>query len=1078
MPLLGCLALGGMSATALAQTTVTQEHVVYTLETDHYVATRFDQSAGSVDTLLIADAVDGMPVTRIADNAFDATLYSHCNQIRYVRMGQHIAAIGHDAFFACAQMEGVELSEALLTIGNRAFYSCARIKALTLPEGLTTVGREAFLGIHALVALDIPASVQTLEAGAFDYCLGLRSLTVRGGGLHIGSSAFSQNGLTSIRFMDAPPVLEEGAFYGVGTVASPVSVFVPVEQLQNYIALMKGEGRSYGWQDGNGVMTLRAGFGGLRYDYVAATSSTPAHLSVSGIDGESLINNGTEEAPAYLAQGVVELQHLSVTTLSDKAAFGSVEQSSRIYAIDLSMLPLTGVTVDRTSGRFAQVSANTLIYLPAGNDNTAPNVVVGGRMAGDLRSPIGALFSEEAVLNGRATWSINNWWKLHLFGQEVGTDEAPLLLAHPERQEVWRALFHHQGEASVSRYANTGKTVTLPQPAELDISEGQALSFYAADDIDQRFTAATPLSEDVDVYVYYQTAQLSISADTLTFLMSQRENVRTQRLTTTQAPELSRPEVDWTSADPAIVSVEADGTVKALKAGHTVVTATSKDNPAVQAACRITVVPQPESASFDALNVTLQLSAIEETHYQLQWHVYPEEAIQDMIFESQNEEVATVDEKGVVTALSVGNAVISASPVDNRGIHAICYLRVLHAADSLWISNNAITLLPGETKALTSIVLPRTAGQQVTWSSADPAVATVSADGLVTAYSGGVTEVTAVSSVNPALTAVCRVTVYGEGVTVTVDDIDYEVTSFTDESLTMKVTRVGESHLGGNRILRMPEGIRYKDTEVRFKVTAVAADAISGLRENALVFIPNTMTYTGDADNVIFAPTKGGAYRCRRLVIDENYTFAIAWPFTADEVVYERTVPGAGRPFTVSLPYSLRSSAAGARFFDLKRAEGQQLTFQEVGRTEAYKPYLAVTSQQTSVDLGGKDIAFPAMERIMTVVVGDYRFVPNARRITADEAEVTDGYVPDGLSWTPMDGDYDMMPLTAWLHAPGATALTTVLIEDENAAIRQVTVDSSDDAMPIYDLSGRYVGCRVADLPRGVYIRNGMKFTK
>ena len=63
------------------------------------------------------------------------------------------------------------------------------------------------------------------------------------------------------------------------------------------------------------------------------------------------------------------------------------------------------------------------------------------------------------------------------------------------------------------------------------------------------------------------------------------------------------------------------------------------------------------------------------------------------------------------------------------------------------------------TQDLTATVYPLTVSQDVTFSSNDPKIATVSSDGIVTAYCDGVCKVTATSVLDPTLKDTCSVTV-------------------------------------------------------------------------------------------------------------------------------------------------------------------------------------------------------------------------------------------------------------------------------------------------------------------------------
>ena len=81
-------------------------------------------------------------------------------------------------------------------------------------------------------------------------------------------------------------------------------------------------------------------------------------------------------------------------------------------------------------------------------------------------------------------------------------------------------------------------------------------------------------------------------------------------------------------------------------------------------------------------------------------------------------------------------------------------------ADSVQLSHNTLTLKPAETFQLTASVYPWNASDRtVSWRSSDETIATVAPDGTVTALAAGTCTITAVSNLNPDLTASCAVTV-------------------------------------------------------------------------------------------------------------------------------------------------------------------------------------------------------------------------------------------------------------------------------------------------------------------------------
>jgi len=81
-------------------------------------------------------------------------------------------------------------------------------------------------------------------------------------------------------------------------------------------------------------------------------------------------------------------------------------------------------------------------------------------------------------------------------------------------------------------------------------------------------------------------------------------------------------------------------------------------------------------------------------------------------------------------------------------------------ATAITLSQTTVEVTAGETLQLTATVLPENATDRtVTWTSSDPAVATVDATGLVTAVAAGTATITATTNDGTGLTATCAVTV-------------------------------------------------------------------------------------------------------------------------------------------------------------------------------------------------------------------------------------------------------------------------------------------------------------------------------
>ena len=131
---------------------------------------------------------------------------------------------------------------------------------------------------------------------------------------------------------------------------------------------------------------------------------------------------------------------------------------------------------------------------------------------------------------------------------------------------------------------------------------------------------------------------------------------------------------------------------------------------------------------------------------------------------SSNPAVATVDANGKVTAKSLGMADITVTTKDG-GYTATCRVGVVRrpggnvSVTGVTLNKTTLKLSKGASETLTATVAPTNAtNKKVTWTSSDPAVATVDASGKVTGVANGTATIT-VTTEDGGYTATCAVEV-------------------------------------------------------------------------------------------------------------------------------------------------------------------------------------------------------------------------------------------------------------------------------------------------------------------------------
>lgn len=116
--------------------------------------------------------------------------------------------------------------------------------------------------------------------------------------------------------------------------------------------------------------------------------------------------------------------------------------------------------------------------------------------------------------------------------------------------------------------------------------------------------------------------------------------------------------LEWTSSDEEVATVDENGLVTAVEAGTADITVSVPDTE-LTSTCKVTVTVPVEGVQVpDEMQLTINGTASKEIGAKL----VPEDATGvQLMYESSDENIATVDENGVVTAVANGECVITTS---------------------------------------------------------------------------------------------------------------------------------------------------------------------------------------------------------------------------------------------------------------------------------------------------------------------------------------------------------------------------------------------------------------------------------
>lgn len=207
--------------------------------------------------------------------------------------------------------------------------------------------------------------------------------------------------------------------------------------------------------------------------------------------------------------------------------------------------------------------------------------------------------------------------------------------------------------------------------------------------------------------------------------------------------------VFWSSSDTTIATVSSAGVVSAKAVGTVQIAASAGGKSAV---ATVAVVPVPV-ASVSVLpgtgtitaGATLALSAVT---YDAAGAVLPDRQV---LWATSAPQIATVDASGNVRGVAGGTVTITATGEGKSGASTVTVTVPPPPVPvaSVAVVPSSVSLIVGQTTSLTAVAHDANqntlSGRAVVWSSANSAVATVDASGVVKAVSNGSTTVTATS---------------------------------------------------------------------------------------------------------------------------------------------------------------------------------------------------------------------------------------------------------------------------------------------------------------------------------------------
>lgn len=290
------------------------------------------------------------------------------------------------------------------------------------------------------------------------------------------------------------------------------------------------------------------------------------------------------------------------------------------------------------------------------------------------------------------------------------------------------------------------------------------------------------------VKVVTEVKSIAINEKQVVLLFGSSDELAVSKLTYTVTPEDAYwQDVIWESSDEGVVTVGADGTVKGISSGKAIITAHSSQ-PESKAKASIQIVVQQAVTGIeldvDEISVPVKKSAV------INAVVNPENAFNKKVeWISENEEIATVNNKGQIAGKGLGTTKILARSMDGTDVLAEVKVTVIQPVNNIVIPQNSIEIAPGVSARISASVEPEdAANKNLSYISSNEKVAVVNEYGMVFGLSKGTARITVAATDGSDKKAT---------VNVKVQDYDMVFTSIKPQEIRFQYSASGNIRIRG-----------------------------------------------------------------------------------------------------------------------------------------------------------------------------------------------------------------------------------------------------------------------------------------
>ena len=686
----------------------------------------------------------------------------------------------------------VAIPDSVKEIGMMAFEWCERLSSITIPYGVTKLDWCAFNSCNNLKSIVLPATIKTIDISCFEDCYSLKDV-------YYGGSKSQWNSIVLAGY--DPNDEEDVEYYEEHNRLNHATIHYKTGSLFTYKTNSNGSLTITGYEGEESVIAIPSTINGKKVTGIAEqtfwddTSITGVSIpntvkSIGDFAFYGCSNLKTITLPdsltsigIYAFEGCSSLTSISIPDSLTSIPVGMLQNCTKLVSVYIpsSVKSIGGLAFSGCSnlyevsipngvtavelGTFSGCESLEEITVPASVTQILENAFEGCTNLVNIDIPNVTFIGKEAFKNCTGIESIHSTALRTVMENAFEGCTSLTDIGMINAETIGSYAFTECESLETISIVNSLKTVETG--AFRYCSDNITVHFYGSEEEWNNVNIENYNDPLLNADVIYHELPKTFKFTAKTIDVSVNESKQLPMEVTPEGVDLSS--LIWSATPAGIVTIDGHGSVTGVSPGTATISVLSVDNKvssSIKVTCKaVALNGLTISAPAPNVNVGEELS--------LSVTYEPENtSYKDVFWVSEDEDIATIDEDGILTGIIPGTVTIYATSKDKTIKSNNLTIEVTIPVAGVVIEEDDIDLAIGDAKQLTAVIEPENAfNHDVVWASEDDTIAVVDGNGTVTVVGEGTTYITA-TSVDGGFVARCEVTghvVLAESISITTD---------------------------------------------------------------------------------------------------------------------------------------------------------------------------------------------------------------------------------------------------------------------------------------------------------------------